>query len=127
MNPKQKGERGAGKLNLIVTLVIVGGLIFAAVKVVPVFINNYEFQDALQSEAKFALTGFPRKSPDDIRDDIYKKAQELGIPIGRDAILLNIDASDGQVDITVDYNVTFDLAIWQLPHDFHDHADNHTI
>lgn len=124
---RQNDERGGGKANLIITLVILGAMIFGAVKIVPVYVNNYEFQDAIQTEAKFALTGYPKKSIDDIRDDIYKKAQELSIPVTKDDIGLDVDAANGKVDINVDYSVTFDLAVSQWTHQFHTHADNHTI
>ncbi len=111
----------------MLTLLLLVALILAFVKIIPAYVAYYQFEDAIKSEARFALTGYPKKSLDDIRDDIYKKAQELDIPASRDAIQLIVDPTNGQVDITVDYNVTFDLALFAWPHDFHAHADNHTI
>ncbi len=69
------GERGGSKLSLIITLIIVGALGFAAVKIVPVYVEAYQFQDSIEAESRFALTGYPKKSVEDIRDDIYKKAR----------------------------------------------------
>ena len=120
-------QRGGGKINLIITLLVLGAIIFGAVKIVPVYLASYEFQDAIQTEAKFALTGYPKKSNDDIRDDIFKKAQELEIPTTRDAIRLNVDPASGNVDIGLDYSVPIDLKVYQLTLQFHPHADNHTI
>lgn len=120
-------QRGGGKINLIITLLVLGAIIFGAVKIVPVYFANYEFQDAIQTEAKFALTGYPKKSNDDIRDDIFKKAQELDIPATRDAIRLVVDPNSGNVDIGLDYTVPIDLKVYQFVLQFHPHADNHTI
>jgi hypothetical protein len=123
----QYRQSGGGKINLIITLLVLGAIIFGAVKIVPVYLANYEFQDAIQTESKFALTGYPKKSTEDIRDDIYKKAQELDIPTTRDAIKLMVDPNSGNVDIGLDYSVPIDLKVYQLTLQFHPHADNHTI
>src|SRR5690348_13509393 len=118
-------ERGGSRLNLIITLVILGSMVFAGVKVVPVYFANYQFQDAIESESRFALTGYPKKSIGDIRDDVWQKAQELSIPVQKDDI--QVDVTNGSVTISLDYSVPIDLAVYQLTLQFHPHADNHTI
>lgn len=118
-------ERGGSKLNTLLTLVILGAMVFAAVKVVPVYVTNFEFQDAMQSESRFALAGYPRKSADDIRDDVFRKVQDLGIPAKAEDIQVSVDNND--VDITLDYTVSIDLAVYQWDKQFHVHADNHSI
>ncbi len=95
------------------------------VKIVPVYFANYEFQDSIESESRFALTGYPKKTPDDVRNDIWNKAKELGIPAQKDAIKIAMD--NGSVDIGLDYSVPIDLAVYQFTLQFHPHADNHTI
>jgi len=120
-------ERGGSKLNVILPLLILGGMIFVIAKVVPVYFANYQFQDAIQTEAKFALTGYPKKSLDDLREDVYKKAQELDIPAERESIRVAVDANKGFVDIGLDYSVPIDLKVYQFTLQFHPHADNHTI
>jgi len=122
---KKLGERGGSKLNFLLTIVILGALVFAAVKIVPVYVANFEFQDSIQSESRFALAGYPKKSVDDIRDDVFKKAQELGIPAKEDDIQVTVDNSD--VDIALDYTVPINLAVYQFTLQFHPHADNHSI
>jgi hypothetical protein len=118
-------ERGGSKFSLILTLLIVGALGFTAVKIVPVYVEAYQFQDSIEAESRFALTGYPKKSVDDIRDDIYKKAQELDIPAKREDI--HVSVTNGSVDIGTDYSVPIDLKVYQCTLQFHPHADNHTI
>jgi hypothetical protein len=100
-------------------------MVFAAIRVVPVYFANYQFQDALNSESRFALTGYPKRNAEDIRDDVMKKAEDLGIPAKRDAIQVNL--GNGTVDISLDYAVPIDLLVYQWTPEFHPHADNHTI
>jgi hypothetical protein len=118
-------ERGGSKMNLIITLFILGSMVFAGVKVVPVYFANYQFQDAIESESRFALTGYPKKSIQDVRDDVWQKAQELSIPVQKDDI--RVDMTNGSVSISLDYSVPIDLAVYQFTLNFHPHADNHTI
>ena len=122
---QDEGERGGSRINLVITLVIVGFLIFTAVKVIPAYVNNYQFEDSMQSEARFALS-YPTKNPDDIRNDLWQKAQDLSIPLAsKDAIKVTEDQRD--VTISVDYSVPVDLKIYEFTLQFHPHADNHTI
>ena len=122
---KRAGERGGSKLKLIFALLIFGCIIFTAVKIVPPYFANYQFQDAIQTESKFALTGYPKRSQDDIQDEVFKKAQELEIPITRDQI--RVEMTNTQVNISLDYAVPIDLRVYQLVLQFHPHADNRSI
>jgi hypothetical protein len=118
-------EQGGSKRNLVFTLLFLGIMVFMAVKIAPVYFANYEFQDSIESESRFALTGYPKKGPDDIRDDLWKKAQDLGIPAKREDIRVIVE--NGSVDLALDYSVPIDLIVYQFTLQFHPHADNHTI
>ncbi|HXX71050.1 MAG TPA: hypothetical protein VEI55_02080 [Candidatus Acidoferrum sp.] len=120
-------ERGGSKLNIILPLLILVAVIFVIAKIVPVYFANFQFQDAIQTEAKFALTGYPKKSLDDLREDVYKKAQELDIPAQKESIRVDVDPTRGYVDIGLDYSVPIDLKVYQFTLQFHPHADNHSI
>jgi hypothetical protein len=122
---KQSGERGGSRFNLLLTIVILGTMGFVGVKIVPIYVENYQFQDSIQAESRFALTGYPKKSPDDVRNDILKKAKELDLPVKPEDI--RVSMTNGAVEISADYSYTFDLAVYQWTHDFHPHADNHSI
>jgi hypothetical protein len=122
---ERAGQRGGSKLNTLLTLAILAALVFTAVKIVPVYVNNFEFQDSIESESRFALAGYPKKTADDIRDDVFKKAQELGIPAKEEDIQVTVDNTN--VDIGLDYTVPIDLAVYQFNLQFHPHADNHSI
>ena len=121
----RQSEKGGSKLNLLLTILIVGGIGFAGFKLIPPYFSYYQFQDAIQTESKFALTGYPKRSIDQIQDEVFKKAQDLGIPAKRDDI--KITQENGSVTIALDYTVPIDLMLYQFDWQFHPHADNHTI
>jgi len=122
---KKSGERGGAKFNFLLTVLVLGTLGYAGFKVVPAYVDDYQFQDFIQQESRFALAGYPKKSPDDIRNDVIKKARELDLPLKSEDIRISV--SPTSVDVSADYSVTFDLSVYQWSHDFHHHADNHSI
>jgi hypothetical protein len=123
--PNREMERGGSTVKFILTVLVLGALIFAGVKIIPVYVTNYQFQDSMQTEARFALSGFPRKTEDEVRDDLWKEAQKQGIPARKEDIHVTIE--QGVVTITMDYSVPIDLKVYQWAPEFHLHADNHTI
>ena len=96
---------------------------FAAFKVVPAYFANYQLQDSMTTEARFALVN--RKAASDVQDDIWKKVQELGIPAKKDDV--QVTTEQGFVKIDVNYTVPVDLIILQHDISFHDQADNKSI
>ncbi len=122
---ERAGQRGGSKLNNLIVIAILGALAFIAVKIIPVYVNSYEFQDSIESESRFALAGYPKKSVDDIRDDVFKKMQDLNIPGKEEDIQVTVDNRD--VDIGLDYSIPINLAVYQFTLQFHPHADNHSI
>ncbi len=123
--PARNRQLGAGKLKSLLILLVMGAAIYAAVKIVPAYMNNYQLQDTMTSEARFATSTYPKKTPDDIRDDLFRKMQELGVPAKREDIQVNMQ--DQFVGISLDYAVPVDLSIYQFTLQFHPHADSHSI
>ena len=116
-------ERGGSKINSLLVLIILCAFVFTAVKIVPPEFANYQMQDSLETEARFAIAN--RKPVEEIRDDVWKKAQELDIPVKRDDIKVNTNQST--IEISLSYTVPIDLQVYQFTLNFHPHADNRTI
>ena len=89
-------------------LIIVGSVILIATLAPPYF-SNYEFQDALKTESQ--MTTYTTKTEDVIRDEVFKKAQEMDIPITREQIKVvrNGVVGTGSVDIEASYIVHVNL------------------
>jgi hypothetical protein len=119
------GERGGAKLSFAITIIILGTMVFCAVKVVPSWFANYQLQDAITTEARFATSTYPKKTPDDIQGDVFKKASELGVPAKKEDIKVTFDGN--LVTISLDYSVSYDLAVTQITHQFHLYADSRPI
>ncbi|HJS97675.1 MAG TPA: hypothetical protein VJ756_01195 [Terriglobales bacterium] len=99
-------------LKLLVALGVIAVGIYIGFQLVPPFFANYQFQDAIQNEA--VLQSYSNKSEDEIRSTIYKKAQELEIPISQDQINVQRMGGGGSLAISVTYTVHVALPYYPL-------------
>jgi len=116
-------EHGRGRLGTLLTVLILAVAVFVAIKVVPAYVLNYQLQDSMQTEARFAISS--KKGEEEIREAVWKKIQELGIPARKEDIRVTV--VDTSVTIVVNYVVHVDLEVYEFNLEFHPHADNHTI
>lgn len=117
------GETGGSRLKTLFVVAIFGAMAFAAVKIVPIYVTNYQLQDSMQEEATFASVN--RKSADQIRTDLEKKLQDMGIAVDDKSI--QVSSYSGNVKISLEYTVPVDLTVYQLQLHFHPQADNTSI
>jgi hypothetical protein len=88
--------------------VIVAG-VYVAAKLIPPYYENYQFQDAIKNEA--TLDTYTTKTETDIRQAIFRKAQDLEIPITEDNIHVQRQGFQGSgvILIRAPYTVHVDL------------------
>jgi len=103
--------------------VIVGGM-YTAFKVVPPYFEAYQFQDAIKDEATH--DSYASKTEDEIRDSVFKKAQELDVPIAHDAIKVQRQGMqfNGTIIIHAAYIVHVDLPGYPLDLHFDASTEN---
>src|ERR1700730_17654104 len=78
------GERGSGKIKAILVTAILAFAVYAAVKIVPPYAAEYQLADKIQEQARFAVVN--RYTEEQIRDNVFKVVQDLGIPAKREDI-----------------------------------------
>jgi len=89
----------------------------------PVLINEYQFQDSLQTIARFASVN--RKNPDQIRAAVMEEAQKEDLPVQAEDV--KVISNAGNIRIDVDYSVTVDLKVYQWTLNFHPAASNASL
>jgi hypothetical protein len=114
---------------------------------VPAYLTNYEFEQAMRSEVHADTTNW--RSASAITDDVWEKAHNLGLPVGKDGIMVSsskkpmpvpvagveaIVASGtddlptmGAVSIDVSYALPLAFPGHTFEWKFHFHFDDHTI
>jgi hypothetical protein len=114
---------GGGALKAILWTAILVFAAYAAYKLIPVYIANYQLVDKMQEEARFAVVN--RYTEDQVRDMIYKQVQELEIPVKKEEI--KVLASQQVVRISVDYTVPVDLIFYNMQLHFTPSSENKAL
>jgi hypothetical protein len=88
-------SRGESRIGTLIYILVAILVIYIVIKVVPPYMHYYAMDDEVEQQAKMSRIN----DADTIREDLMKKADELGIYI--DPQFLNISYNDKHV-ITID-------------------------
>ena len=102
---------------------ILVAFIYTAAMVLPILINEYQFQDTIQDIARFASVN--RKTNEQIQKAVLDEAQKADLPVQAEDI--KVQNNGGNVHINVDYSVTVDLKLYQWTLNFHPAASNSSL
>jgi hypothetical protein len=116
-------ERGEGKFKAILVTAILLFLAYAAFKMVPPYVDEYQLNDTMQETAKFASV--TRSGEEQIRATVFRKIEELGIPAKKEDV--KVTAVNGRVSISVDYTVPIDLMVYKFELHFTPSTSNKDI
>lgn len=106
---RSRHQSGEGKLKAIIyTLFLIAG-IYVAVKLVPVYVAEYQLKDKMNEQARFAVVN--RYSDDQIKDMLFKVVQDLDIPAKREDI--KVSNTGRGLSISLEYTVPVDLMVYK--------------
>jgi hypothetical protein len=120
---RRRCERGEGRLKTVLTLAIVVLAIYSAVKIVPIYVSEYELSDKMQEQARYAVVN--RYTEDQIRDNIFKVIQDLDIPAKRETI--KVVSNNSIVRISLEYTVPVDLLFYHMDLHFSPSSENKAL
>ncbi len=120
---RARAQRGGGRFKAIAfTAILVFG-VYAAFKLLPPYINEYQLADKMQEQARFGVVN--RYSEEQIRNTVFKEAQDLDIPIKKEDI--KVLASPSVVRISLDYTVPIDLLVYKMELHFTPSSENKSL
>jgi hypothetical protein len=102
-------------IKLLVGIAAIVVVIIIGVQVLPPYMNNYQFQDALNNEALAAT--YSNKSEDEIRELAYKAAKENDIPIKPEQIKVIRSGGMGTGSLMIEANYTVHVEFPGYPMD----------
>jgi len=113
-----------GTIKLILGFTLIVGVVYVCAELIPPYFSNYQLEDAIETEAR--MSTYSSKTEDAIRDTIYKKAQDLEIPMSKDHITVRRSGTmgSGYVLIEGDYLVHVDLPGYPMDLHFHPSTKN---
>jgi len=113
---------GTIKLIVVFALLVVG--VWVSAELIPPYFSSFEFQDTLDNEAR--LGTYSTKGDDVIREAVFRKAQDLEIPVTKEQIKVQRlgGPGSGGVMIETDYTIHVDLPGYPMDLHFHPQSKN---
>jgi hypothetical protein len=114
-------------IKMFLALFAIGAAVFVGAKVIPPYFDNYEFQDAVRNEA--TLDTYTNKNETDIRTAVFRKAQDLDIPITEEQIHVQRQGMQGSglIIIRAPYVVHVDLPGYPMDLHFDASTENRGV
>ena len=111
-------------MKLVFGLLIMAAAVILIATLAPPYLSNYQFTDALKTESQ--MSTYSNKTEDAIRDEVFRKAQELDIPITKEQIKVvrSGQIGTGAVSIEANYTVHVNLPGYPLDLNFDASARN---
>jgi transglutaminase/protease-like cytokinesis protein 3 len=115
-------------MKLIFALGVFGLIILVGIKVIPPYFSNYEFQDAVKTEA--LQSTYTTRSEEDIRAAIIKQAHSYDIELTDKQVHVTRSGSgigNGAIAIECEYSVPLELPGYSTDLEFHVSSKNRGI
>jgi YbbR domain-containing protein len=124
MQSPGESERVMGTIKLVFGVFVIAASVYLGATLVPVYYANYQFQDVIKTEA--TLQTYTTKPEADIQAAIYKKAQELEIPVTKEQIKVQRHGTTGTGSLTIQapYSVHVDIPGYPLDLHFDPSTEN---
>lgn len=116
-----RSMRGSGKLQVLLALAITAILVVSAWRIIPVYVKSFQFQDEIRNKCKFAPVD--RKSPETVKEELLRFAQDLGLPVSREQLQVNALGTSG-IRVNVRYTVPVDLILFDISIPFEYNIDS---
>jgi hypothetical protein len=97
-------------------LVLIAG-IFVCVSLIPPYWANYQFEDAIKTEALMSTNS--TKTEDAIRDTVLKKARDLDLPLTKDDIKVQRVGTQGNGSVSIEAPYTVPVNLPGYPMELH--------
>ena len=113
-----------GTIKMIFGILLIVTSIYVGAELIPVYYANYQFEDVIKTEA--TLQTYTTKPEADIQDMIFKKAQDLQIPLNKDQIKVTRRGTTGTGSLTIraPYIVHVDFPVYPLDLHFDASTEN---
>lgn len=110
-------------IQAFVWLGMLGFFFYTCWLIVPIYMSNYQFQDELRNEARFAV--FEHKDQSQVQADVYRAAGALGLPVKPEDIA--VVPIYGGYRITVRYSVQLEILHHNFVLHLHPSADSNSV
>jgi len=113
-----------GTLKLIFGVALFAAVVLVAIKLIPPYFANYEFEDSIKTEA--VQSTYTTRTEDDVREAVLKQARNYDIPLTPKQVHVTRvgGMGNGTLTIEAEYSVPIELPGYSKTLDFHVSSKN---
>jgi hypothetical protein len=104
-------------MKMVIGILIIVAAVILIATLAPPYFSNYQFEDALKTESQ--MSTYTTKTEEVIRDEVFKKAQEMDIPITKEQIKVVRNGVVGTGSVSIDASYTVHVNLPGYPMDLH--------
>ena len=112
-----EAERVMGRVKLIVGILVIVAAVYLCAELIPPYFSNYQFEDAIKTEA--LQSTYTARTEDAIRETVFKKAQDLEIPVTKDDIKVQRTGTQGNGSLIIETQYMVHVNLPGYPLDLH--------
>lgn len=117
-NTNKVDQMGSSKITTLIGLLIIASIVYLVIKIVPVYIINYQIQNLFEVNANRIQTA----PLSDIRSDISAKLANMHAPITMDDVNIVYNGQQG-ITISAKYSVVVQIIDdWKITFNFNPEA-----
>ena len=94
-----------GRIKALLGLAVALTVVYAGYLLLPVYFENYQFQDEVSNMAKFAA--YNNQDEEQIHNDVMKKALDIGVPMRPENV--HVTREGDTIRIDTNYDVVINL------------------
>jgi hypothetical protein len=98
------------KTRHVVMLVVLAAAVLAAIQIIPIYFQRFQFADFVNQEVKFAVN--KRKTAQKVRTEILEEAKNSGVPVKTEDI--HITRRGPTFTVEIDYDFPVDLSVYRF-------------
>lgn len=104
-------------MKLVFGIFIMVAAVILIATLAPPYFTNYQFEDVLKTESQ--MSTYTSKTEDVIRDEVFKKAQEMDVPITKEQIKVVRNGVVGTGSVSIDASYIVHVNLPGYPMDLH--------
>ena len=120
-----RDESGSSRLKTVVTLAILGALVYGAFQLVPIHWDHYSFREAVKEKVEFAFVHHPLYTQESLENEIFALLDDLGAEYEEEDVIVEVYQMNKEIYVSVRYWRSHDLPLYQNPKEFRVEVENY--
>lgn len=121
-------ERGAAGPKLIIALIIVAAVIYAAIQLIPIYWDHWNFEDDMKTQVRFLFVNVNQKRKEYLTDYAVKRLKEFGAKYDeKKGVMVEVDDPKKKAKVEIWYSRPHKLPLYPNPIQFYIKVESTTI